>query len=75
MNGCPKRSGHPSLFLGSLFNSPFKKFLKSPLIYYGYTIGSLLICSTKVIKFGAVKGGVPVASSYKMTPRLHKSAV
>jgi hypothetical protein len=35
----------------------------------------LLICSTKVIKFGAVKGGFPVASSYKITPKLHRSAV
>ncbi len=42
---------------------------------YGYKIGSLLMCQTRVIKLGAVNGGFPVANSYKITPKLHKSAV
>jgi hypothetical protein len=75
MKGWCNKSGHPNLFFGSLFSKPFKKCLKSPVILYGYKIGSLLICSTNDIKFGAVNGGEPVDNSYKITPKLHKSAV
>lgn len=32
IKGWCKSSGHPSRFFGSLFNNPFKKFLKSPVI-------------------------------------------
>ena len=49
--------------------------MKSPCTVSGYLTGSLLICYTKVSKLAALKGGEPVDSSYKITPKLHKSAV
>lgn len=69
------RSGQPSLSDGFLLSNPFRKDLNYADMESGYFIGSLTIFSTRPNKLFAVKGGEPVASSKRMTPRLHRSAV